>query len=63
VEVSFDGRLKRSLEIANRLGVRRVVIVGEEEIAAGRYTLRDMQTGEQESLSEEALIARLAGGN
>ena len=63
VEVSFDGRLKRSLEIANRLGVRRVVIVGEEEIAAGRYTLRDMQTGEQESLSEEALVARLAGGN
>jgi histidyl-tRNA synthetase len=63
VEVSFDGRLKRSLGIANRLGVRRVVIVGEEEIAAGRYTLRDMQTGEQESLSEEALVARLAGGN
>ena len=63
VEVSFDGRLKRSLEIANRLGVRRVVIVGEEEIVAGRYTLRDMQTGEQESLSEEALVARLAGGN
>ena len=63
VEVSFDGRLKRSLEIANRLGVRRVVIVGEEEIAAGRYTLRDMQTGEQESLSEQALVARLAGGN
>ncbi|MGC8793041.1 MAG: histidine--tRNA ligase [Bryobacteraceae bacterium] len=63
VDLSFDPRLKRSLEIANRLGVRRVLIVGEEEIAAGRYTLRDMQTGEQQSLSEEALVALLAGGN
>lgn len=63
VELSFEPRLKRSLEIANRLGVRRVLIVGEDEIAAGSYTLRDMQTGEQLSLGEEALASLLAGGN
>lgn len=63
VELSFDPRLKRSLEIANRLGVRRVLIVGEEEIASGSYTLRDMQTGEQRSVNEQALAELLAGGN
>ncbi|MCS7315899.1 MAG: histidine--tRNA ligase [Bryobacterales bacterium] len=63
VELSFEPRLKRSLEIANRLGVGRVLIVGEEEIASGSYTLRDMQTGEQRSLCEEALWRLLAGGN
>jgi len=60
VELGFEARLKRSLETANRLGVRRVLIVGEDEIAAGRYTLRDMQTGEQASLTREALRQQLA---
>ncbi len=60
VEVGFEARLKRSLEIADRLGVRRVLIVGEDEIAAGSYTLRDMQTGEQAKLTREALRRQLA---
>lgn len=63
VELSFEGRLKRALEIAHRLGVARVLIVGEDEIAAGSYTLRDMQTGEQRSLPVEALIGELVHRN
>ena len=60
VELSFDGRLKRSLEVADRLGVGRTLIVGEDEIAAGRYTLRNMQTGEQAAITLEDLRRRLA---
>ncbi len=63
VDLSFEPRLKRSLEIANRLGVRRVLIVGEEELASGSYTLRDMQTGEQQRLTEQEVASLLAGGN
>lgn len=62
VELSFEPRLKRSLELADRLGVRQALIVGEDEIAAGRFTLRDMQTGEQTSLTREALKAKLGPG-
>lgn len=60
VEVSFEGRLKRALEVANRLGAPRTLIVGEDEIAAKRYTLRNMRTGEQTGLTLESLRRELA---
>jgi histidyl-tRNA synthetase len=60
VEVGPDAKLKRALEVANKLGARRVLIAGEAEMAAGRFTLKDMTTGGQESATEEELIARLA---
>lgn len=63
IELSFDARLKRSLELADRLGARRVLLVGEEEIATGRYTLRDMQTGEQRRLARQDLERELASAN
>ncbi|MCS7171306.1 MAG: His/Gly/Thr/Pro-type tRNA ligase C-terminal domain-containing protein, partial [Aquificaceae bacterium] len=48
VELSYRrGSLKKQLELANRLGVRYAVLVGEEEKAGGFYTLKDMETGEQ----------------
>ncbi len=48
VELSYrKGSLKKQLELANRLGVRYAVIVGEEEKAGSFYTLKDMETGEQ----------------
>ncbi len=63
VELSFDVRLKRALEAAHRLGAPRVLIIGEDEIAAGRYTLRDMRTGEQTALTAEALKQQLSPAN
>lgn len=59
VELS-EGKLKRSLELANKLGARFTLIVGENEMAAGRYALKNMQTGEQENLTREEAVARLA---
>ena len=44
---SVDGKLKRALELANKLGARFALIVGDNEIAAGRYALKDMASGEQ----------------
>ncbi len=61
VEVGVDGKLKRAMENANKLGAKRVLLIGDNEIAAGVYALKDMATGEQESLTREALLARLAG--
>ncbi len=58
VEIAYQPlKLKRSLAIANKLGARFVVIIGEGELASGRYQVKDMTTGEQEAV-ERAEIER-----
>ena len=59
VELGLDGKLKRSLELANKLGARFVLMVGENEIAAGRYALKNMQNGEQQAVSRGELVERI----
>jgi len=59
-EVAPEGRLKRAMELANKLSARSVLIIGEDEIAAGRYALKNMETGEQRSLTREELMEKLA---
>ncbi len=59
VELS-EGKLKRGMELANKLGARFTLIVGDNELAAGRFALKDMSTGEQESLTPDEIGARLA---
>ena len=59
VELGLDGKLKRSLELANKLGARYALIVGETEIAAGNYQLKDMATGEQQTVTQSELFERL----
>jgi histidyl-tRNA synthetase len=55
-----EGKLKRVMELANKLGARFTLIVGENEMAAGRYALKDMRTGGQESLTRDEIAAKLA---
>jgi histidyl-tRNA synthetase len=59
VEMGLDGKLKRSLELANKMSARFALIVGENEIAAGRYTLKNMQSGEQQTVDRDELIQRI----
>ena len=59
VERSVDRKLKRALETANKIGARFALIVGDNEIAAGTYLIKDMASGEQTSLSREALAAHI----
>ncbi len=54
-----EGRLKRAMELANKWSARYALIVGENEMAAGRYALKDMSTGEQRELTREEIAARL----
>lgn len=57
VERSVDHKLKRALEVANKMGARFALILGDTEIAAGTYLLKDMASGEQKSLSRDALVS------
>jgi len=51
--------LRAQMKSADKLGVRFAVIVGEEELAAGRAGLRDMRTGEQTEVAFSEVPAYL----
>ena len=59
VELALGGKLKRLLEVANKIQARNVLIVGSDEIAAGSYTLKNMITGEQQSVNRSQLAEKL----
>jgi histidyl-tRNA synthetase len=59
VEVGADRKLKRMLELANKLSARFTLIVGDNEIVTKSYSLKNMTTGEQETLTREQLIEKL----
>jgi histidyl-tRNA synthetase len=52
-------RLKKSFEAAAKLGARFVLIVGENEVKAGAFALKNQETGEQVSVALAELIAKL----
>jgi histidyl-tRNA synthetase len=52
----IEQKLGRSLELAAKLGVRSAVIVGEEELASGQLTVRDLSTGAQKRVAEADLV-------
>jgi histidyl-tRNA synthetase len=62
VEIA-EGKLKRAMELANKLGARFTLIVGDNELAAGRFALKNMSTGEQRELPAEDIAASVAAGN
>ena len=59
VEVA-EGKLKRVLELAHKLGARFTLIVGDNEIDAGRYALKEMATGRQEEVTRDEIAPKLA---
>ncbi len=52
-------KMKKQMAYANALGVKYVAIVGGDELAAGKVTLKDMESGEQKLLSSDELVAAL----
>lgn len=60
-EVSFDieSKMDKRLGYANKLGIPYVIFIGPDEISKGVYTLKNMQTGEQEEFSEQELLEKI----
>jgi histidyl-tRNA synthetase len=48
-----------ALKRLSRLGATKVVLLGEEELAAGEATLKDLVTGEQARVPREELLGKL----
>ena len=55
-----SAKMKKQMSYANAKEIPFVVLAGEEEMAANKFTLKNMQTGEQVTLTSEALIQTVA---
>jgi histidyl-tRNA synthetase len=52
-------RLKKSFEAAERAGAQFVVIVGENEVKADAFAVKDIKSGEQETVPRAELVQAL----
>ncbi len=50
-------RLKKSLETASKTGARWALIVGENEVQAGKFALKNLATGEQTEVARDQIAA------
>jgi len=57
VQAEFrSGNLSKQLKRANTRNACKVLIIGENEIASGKFILRDMQTGDQQEVGFDELL-------
>ena len=56
VEVGTDRKLKRLLELASKAGARYTMIVGDNEIVTKSYILKNMASGEQQTLTRGQVL-------
>lgn len=62
VEMGYGtGGLKSRMKRADRLGARKVLIVGDDELASGKAVLRDMGTGDQETVPLSDIVNHFKG--
>jgi len=52
-------RLKKSFEIASKLGARFTLIVGENEVKSGSFALKNLERGEQVSVPRAELVNKI----
>ena len=60
MELSAEGKLKRAMELANKLGARYTLIIGDNEIAAGRLRAEEHGLGRAADVSRDEIAAQLA---
>jgi histidyl-tRNA synthetase len=62
VELGDDGfRLKKSFEAATKAGAKYILIVGENEVKADAFALKNLATGEQVSVPRAELAGKIQG--
>ncbi len=59
-ETDINGRnLRNQFDYANASGIPYVIVIGKKEIETGKYTLKDMKTGEEKQMDVKQLIKKL----
>jgi histidyl-tRNA synthetase len=59
VDLGYTGNLARRMRRADRIGARAAVLLGEDELAKGVATVRDLDSGEQSEVALGDLPTRL----
>lgn len=54
-----DFRLKKSFETASKLGAKYILIVGENEVSADAFSLKNLATGDQISVPRAELASKI----
>jgi histidyl-tRNA synthetase len=54
-----QGSLKSQMRLANKLRARHVLIIGENELAQGRYAIKDLENSRQWDVTVQDLIEYL----
>ncbi|HGN0868647.1 histidine--tRNA ligase [Providencia sp. JGM181] len=54
------GNFKKQLARADKQGAKIALILGEDEINNSQVTLKDLRTGEQETISQQLMASRIA---
>jgi histidyl-tRNA synthetase len=53
-------RLRRSFEVAEKLGAKYALLVGENEVLSGKFAVKNLASGEQVTVSRAELAQKLA---
>ena len=61
VEFGFRGKVGQRLKRAAQQNARYAVLLGEDELAAGKVVLRDLDRSEQRSVDRAGLASLLGG--
>ncbi len=54
-----DRSMKAQMKYAGKIGARVVLIIGDEEVVSGQFTLRNMGTGEQVRVGKNEMVQTL----
>ncbi|WBL27236.1 histidine--tRNA ligase [Zunongwangia sp. HGR-M22] len=52
-------KMKKQMNYANKRNIPFVILAGDEEMKEGKYTLKNMKTGEQDRLTLEEIISKI----
>ena len=62
VQMDVCGRtLKNQFKHANRIDAKKTIVIGDNELAEGKLTIKDMTTGEQTEAPMEEIVGLLTG--
>ena len=59
IDLGYEGNVGKRMKRANKLGALASLLIGDEELAAGSVQLKDLSTGNQETVAMDQVAARL----
>lgn len=54
-----DRKIEKKIKAAEKLGVENILFVGEEELSANKYTLKNIKTGQEQKLDIKEIAQKL----